>query len=301
MDLEALRRAVIAHADAQGAGNQPFMTPVPGLTLVRSRRPTELTPVLFQPFFCLVLQGTKQSAQGDRMVSFGAGQSLVISHDRPTFSRIVEASPAAPYLALALLLDIAMVREIAEAMGPDRLSDAGAASVTVGTTTAAELDAMGRLFGLIDQPAVAPVLAPLYTREVHVHLLAAGHGAMLRGLARRDSHASRITRAIAVIRRDYAGVLRVGDLAAMAGMSPSAFHDRFRAFTGTTPLQFQKHLRLIEARRLLRDEGAGVAPAAFAVGYESPTQFSREYSRAFGVAPSRDRLAGTGAGLAAAG
>lgn len=298
MPIDELRRAVAAYADARRAGAEPIPTAVPGLTVVRSRAPTELAPVLLQPIFCLVLQGAKQAGEGDRVVTFAAGQSLVVSHDRPTLARIVRASPAEPYLALALLLDIGIVRELAEAIdaagGPP-----AAAPVAVGTTSAAELDVMARLFGLAARPEAVPVLAPLYAREAHFHLLSVAHGAMLRRLARQGSQASRITRAIAVIRRDYATALKVGDLAEAAGMSASAFHDHFRSFTGTTPLQFQKHLRLMEARRLMREQGLGVSPAAFAVGYESPTQFSREYSRTFGVAPSRDR-AGEAAGVAAA-
>ncbi|MCA8880018.1 MAG: AraC family transcriptional regulator [Rhodobacteraceae bacterium] len=290
MTIDELRRAAAEFADLARAGATPVATPVPGLTIVRSRAPTEIAPVLYEPLFCLVLQGAKQTSVDGRMLSFRAGQSLVVSHDRPSLSRIVEASAASPYLALALTLDVHVAAEIAAEMETHgAVPEAAGGAVRVGPTSPGELDAMARLFGLIGDAAAVRVLAPTIAREVHFHVLAAGHGAVLKRLGRRDSHASRITRAIAAIRRGYAGPLRIADLAGEAGMSASAFHEHFRDFTGTTPLQFQKHLRLMEARRLILEAGQGVAPAAYAVGYESPTQFSREYSRAFGVAPSRDR------------
>jgi len=152
------------------------------------------------------------------------------------------------------------------------------------------VETLRRLVALIDTPADAKVLAPLVLRELHYRLLQAGHGTMLRQLLRRDSHASRIAKAIAKIRDDLAEPLSVPELARVATMSASTFHQHFKEVTATTPLQYQKSLRLLEARRRIRDEGRSVTEAAFEVGYNSSTQFSREYARTFGVAP-REHLA----------
>ena len=141
-------------------------------------------------------------------------------------------------------------------------------------------------FDLIDRPLEAKVMAPLVLREIHFRLLMAQHGGMLRQLLQRGSHASRLTKVLERIKNDYTAPLAVTELASIAGMSPSSFHEHFKALTATTPLQYQKNLRLIEARRLLLDCGHNVSSAAFEVGYESPTQFTREYTRKFGASPS---------------
>src|SRR5699024_9493647 len=150
------------------------------------------------------------------------------------------------------------------------------------------LEVMGRLFDLIDQPEAIPVLRPLIVREIHFRLLQSGQGAMLAELASADSHAARIARVTGAIKRRLSDRLSTDELAGIANMSRSALHEHFRAVTGTTPLQFQKQLRLFEAQRLLRHHHYSVAGAAFEVGYESPTQFSREYARQFGASPRHD-------------
>jgi AraC-like DNA-binding protein len=250
--------------------------------------PHNFSPTLYMPLVCIVLQGTKQAVLGDAIITFGATQSLIVSIDLPTSSRVTQASPETPYVALALELDFALLRELA--LLTDSVADASITgnAVAAGPSQMALLDAFERLFALIGQDVASKVLAPLIIREIHFLMLTAGHGVMLRSLMSQDGHASRIALSIGVIKRDFHLPLRVADLARLAGMSVSGFHDHFKTVTGTSPLQFQKQLRLITARQLLRVDSLSVTQAAFAVGYESPTQFSRDFRRNFGASPSRE-------------
>ncbi|GAB4355528.1 MAG: AraC family transcriptional regulator [Oricola sp.] len=279
---------VAAFAEANGIEGEPRMSGVGGLSVFRSSRVTTIQPVFYEPVLCLVLQGAKQLTGAARTVTVARGQSVIVSIDLPVVSRVVEATPREPYLTLALRIDMGLLREVA---GEIDLAAAGgqpARAMSLAAADEALVDAMERLFGLVGEPAAAPVLRPLIEREIHFWMLMASHGAMLRELCRADSHAARIARVLGVIRRDYAMRLRIGDLAGLAGMSTSAFYDRFKAITGTTPLQFQKRLRLMEARRLIASGELSVSAAAYRVGYESPTQFSREYARAWGAPPRTD-------------
>lgn len=285
--LDNLLCKVLAYADARGIGDEPAVSDVPGLNVSRQRRATELAPVLYEPIFCLVLQGAKQALQGQRVVDFPEGHSVIVGIDLPTNARVVEASPERPYVALALKLDMGLIRELSLEAGAYGRADREVAAITAAEADEAIIDAMGRLFALVEKPAALPVLHPLLMREIHYWLLCAGHGSLLRALAQADSHASRIAKAIVAIRRNFDRPLVVADLASSVGMSVSAFHFHFKAITGTPPLQYQKRLRLIEARRLMQAERQSVAIAAFRVGYESPTQFSREYARMFGLPPVR--------------
>ena len=277
-------------ADRTGASDVPMPTGVPGLSLMRRSAPTELEAVVYEPVLCVVLQGVKEVWHGKTPYAFRPGQSSVISFDLPTRARILEA----PYLSLGMHIDQALLTELSAEIEAPQAERAEA--VTQGVADAAVLDGLARLFRLKDTPAAIGQLAPLIRRELHYWLLNSSHGPALTAIARQDGHAARIARATAEIRRNYTAPLRVAGLARLAGMSSSTFHDRFKALTGTTPLQFQKRLRLIEARRLIGAGGSTVSQAAFAVGYESPTQFSREFSRMFGIAPSRiDRMEPQGA------
>ncbi len=223
-------------------------------------------------------------------MSFSAGESLIVSHDIPVRSRVTKASDRAPYVALVLELDQAMVRSLYDEVGEADLEESHVRGFDVGATDAGVIDALGRLFDLVHRPPIeAKVMVPLILREIHFRLLLAPHGGMLRQLLRRGSHAHRITRSIAFIKQNFATPLAVKEMADISGMSPSSFHEHFKMLTAKTPLQYQKELRLLEARRLLMDSGTTVADAAFTVGYESPTQFSREYSRMFGNAPRSDK------------
>lgn len=284
---KALVDRIISFADASGAAYTPLATAILGLSVVRTRAPTALEHTIYAPIFCLVLQGEKQILTGERTVAFARMESLIVSLDLPAHSRITRASPTEPYVALALELDPSLLRELAaEIATPSRTEGQAFATAPADAEIA---DAMTRLFNLSDKPQAIDFLAPLVKREIHYWLLTSSHGAMLRDLAHADSRVSGVARAIAAIRQDFTVTRPVTHLARIAGMSVSAFHDHFRTITGTSPLQFQKHLKLAEARRLIRQSDMPVTSAALAVGYESPTQFSREYSRLFGASPRQDR------------
>ncbi|MGK7926136.1 MAG: AraC family transcriptional regulator N-terminal domain-containing protein [Spirulina sp.] len=276
------------HADCQQANMELYATNLAGLIILRSRRPTEFEAVLYNPLLCLILQGAKETHLGMRRVSFTAGKSLIVSHQLPVISRVTEATEIMPYVALVLELDMGIVRSLYDEVSEVEIEDEQARALSIGKTDEALIDAMGRLVDLLDRPFEAKVMFPLVLREIHFRLLLAQHGGMLRQLLRRGSHADRIAKAIACIKQDYASPLTVAELASVAGLSPSSFHEHFKALTATTPMQYQKDLRLLEARRLLRNGTHSVSNAAFEVGYESPTQFSREYSRKFGNSPRQD-------------
>jgi len=297
--METLAAAVRRHADPHADPDGIAATPIPGLVLMRVSGPTGLTKALYRPVLCLVLQGAKEVTAGVAVHRFAAGRALVVGADIPVSSRVIEASRAAPYLALALALDLGVMRDVMAELAaapPPAPSSGHDPAILVDDTDAAVADCASRLVRLLERPAAVPVLrAPIVT-EMHYWLLAGRHGAAMRRLALPDGPAARVARAVALLRAGFAGHLPVERLAAAAGMSPSSFHQHFKAVTTLSPLQFQKHLRLLEARRLMLNEGHGATRAAFAVGYESASHFTRDYARMFGTAPSRD----AGEGRAAA-
>lgn len=280
--LTAVRRYTEAHADRMGVAQ----TPIPGLTTVRATVPSGLVHAIPKPLICLVLQGNKQVTMGIESVAFGAGDSLLITADVPTVSQITNASPEEPYLSLVLELEAAVIAELTVEMTAGLVGTE--ARIQVEPTDAEVADSALRLMKLLDRPAAVPVLHAGLVRELHYWLLSGRHGPAIRRLGWSEGHARQIARAIAVLRTDFAKPLRVEHLAALTGMSPSSFHQHFRSATSLSPLQFQKQLRLIEARRLMWSAGMTASSAAFAVGYESVPQFTREYSRMFGLSPGRD-------------
>ncbi|WP_158807231.1 AraC family transcriptional regulator [Beijerinckia sp. L45] len=261
-------------------------TPVRGLTILHETMPTALNYAISTPLVAIVLQGSKRVAMGTAAFDFGAGESLLITMDVPTVSQITRASAGAPYVSLVVDLDHAVIQGLVAEMGAAPF--AAGQPVRVGATDSEVTDAALRLMRLLDRPASLGILQPQLWRELHFWLLSGRHGGAIRALGITDSHAQRIARAVAMIRSDPAKTLRVERLADVAGMSVSAFHEHFRTITSLTPLQFQKHVRLIEARRMLLAEGAMIGNVAYAVGYESVSQFTREYGRLFGMPPARD-------------
>jgi AraC-like DNA-binding protein len=280
--LNAVRRYAETHADPAGIAR----TPISGLTAIRATAPSDLQYAISRPLACLVLQGSKNVTMGIQSFTFGAGDSLLITADVPTVSQITRASIAAPYISLVLDLDPTLISDLTAEMKAPQVADAE--PVLVDATDGEVADAALRLMRLLERPASVPVLQAQLVREMHYWLLAGRHGSAIRRLGWPNGHVQRIARAVAVLRADFARPLRVEQLAAVAGMSPSSFHQHFRAVTSLSPLQFQKQLRLIEARRLMLSEGVTSSSAAFAVGYESVSQFTREYSRLFGLPPVRD-------------
>ena len=265
-------------------------TCIDALTLMRAERPTAIDPTCYEPVICLILQGSKEIEFGPSRVRARRGQSIIVSHDLPIRTRIVEASAARPYLVAVVRLDVGTLRSLADEVEDTEPASLDRVALEVSKAGSEIVDAVRRLVALTETPADANVLAPLVLRELHYRLLQADRSTMLRQLLRRNSHASRIAKAIVKIRDDLAEPLSVSELARVATMSASTFHQHFKEVTATTPLQYQKSLRLLEARRRIRDEGRSVTEAAFEVGYHSSTQFSREYARTFGVAPRDDRV-----------
>ena len=276
------RRYADAHVDSSGVA----VTPVSGLTLVRALHPGDLQAAIARPLVAMLLQGRKSVTTGLASFDYGPGEAMVIAADVPTTSQITEASQRFPYYALVLELDLAILRELQEAgpSGPDEAPRVGIEPMNADVT-----DAAYRLARLFDQPGALAVLGEGLRRELHYWLLQSVHGPAIRALGAVDSHSARIRRAVAMLRRDFMQPVSVDALADAAGMSVSVFHRHFRAMTTLSPLQFQKQLRLIHARRLMLAEGMSIAQAAGEVGYISVSQFTREYARLYGAPPGRDR------------
>ncbi|AXV14498.1 AraC family transcriptional regulator [Neorhizobium sp. SOG26] len=280
--LDCVRRFADANADAFGVAR----TPIPGLFAMRATAPSELQYAISKPLVALVLQGAKRVTMGSETFDFGAGESLLIAADVPNVSQITRATAGEPFYSLVLDIDPLVTQSLVMEIGVAQTGTG--APIRIDPTEAEVADAALRLMRLLDRPASIPVLQDQLIREMHYWLLTGRHGAGIRNLGFADSHANRIARAVAVIRAEYAKTLPVERLAVVAGMSPSSFHQHFRAVTSLSPLQFQKQLRLIEARRMMISEGAAISNAAYAVGYESIPQFTREYGRLFGTTPARD-------------
>jgi AraC-like DNA-binding protein len=264
-------------------------TPIPRVSINIGREPTALMPGLFEPMLCLVLQGAKEVMVGDRRLRYDPACYFVASVELAASGRVTEASRERPYVSISLALDAeALVALLPEAGVPVQ-PEARVMGFGVSPVTAELVDAWLRLLRLLDTPQDIPVLAPMLEREILYRLLQGPQAEVLRQIVRADSRLSRVRRAIAWIRGHYDKRLRVGPLAELAGMSPASFHRHFKAVTAMSPLQFQKSLRLQHARRLLlADQDA--SRAGYAVGYESASQFSREYARLFGAPPARDAL-----------
>jgi AraC-like DNA-binding protein len=280
-----LKQAVERHTERQSESAAGGVTPVRGLCLVRRSSPSELEHLVVQPLVCLVLQGCKRVSLGGGTSTCAAGDTMVVTGSLPTKSWISKASVAEPYLALAFDLDLSVITDLV-------MNAPEVHSRPYGQDTCAELrDALRRLVLLLDRPESLEVLKDGLIREIHHWLLLGRQGLAVRQLGSPDSHARRVARAVAILRADYANPVPIERLAAAAGMSRSGFHHHFRAITSLTPLQFQKQLRLIEARRLIESCGKVLSQIAFEVGYESTSQFSREYARMYGHPPTKDKRA----------
>jgi AraC-like DNA-binding protein len=281
--LSELKSLVARHA-RPGAPT----TVLAGVRATISRVPTEAIHCVSEPSLGVVVQGAKRTVVGDRVFEYGEGDFVVVSTDLPIASRIVRASAERPYLACGLNLDPATIASLLlEAPGAD---DQAATPCSMGVQAAPlELqEAMVRLLRLLDQPRDAPVLRPLIEREILWRLLRGPQGGRVRQIGLADSRLAQVSHAIRHIRQHFSEALSVEELAALATMSTSSFHRHFRAVTAMTPIQFQKQIRLQEARSRLLADADDVAAVGFAVGYDSASQFSREYSRMFGAPPGRD-------------
>lgn len=268
-----------------------MLRPQDQLLLLSHRHPSEFLAQIYDPVVCLVVQGEKQVMTSERRHTIGAGEFLVVTHDMPVLSGITKASPHSPYLALILSLDWEVLAELQHDAGePPALDDNDPYALRVDDAEIDLVDAFVRYLRALEAPNSTAVLLPLVSREIHYRVLNTRAGQTLRRLTLgQQPAAAAVARAIGLIRQDLAATVSVRRIADHVGLSPSALHHHFRLVTGTSPLQFQKQLRLLEARRLIQANIRSVTDAAYEVGYSSPTQFSREYRRAFDHPPSHDR------------
>jgi AraC-like DNA-binding protein len=261
-----------------------------GLFLGRSSKPVEWSYPLHQPAFCFVVQGSKRLLLGEEVFRYDPGRYLIFTVDLPIVFRVAEASEERPYFGLSLDLKPGLVSSVMmEAGAETRKGDAGVKAIGVSAVDADLLDAVVRLVRLLEAPGGQKVLAPLIMREIVYRLLARGEGARLGHLlASSRGDARRISRAVVHLREHYTEPLRIEEIARELGMSVSGFHHHFKSVTSMSPLQFQKQIRLQEARRLMLGEDLSAASAGFRVGYENPAYFSRDYKKLFGAPPQRD-------------
>ena len=264
-------------------------TAIPRLKVVRLSQPSEPMHGLHEPALCIIAQGAKQVILGDQIYRYDAAHCLVVSLDLPVIGQVIEATPDEPYLCVKLELDPAAIGALMlEAPPLAEQEPSSGPGLTISPMTQVLRDAVIRLTSLLESPADIAVLAPLVEREILYRLLTGDQAARLRQIAVAESKLQQVNRAIGWIKRNYRKPFSVEIVAAEARMSPSALHQHFKAVTAMSPLQYQKQLRLQEARRLILAKAHDAASAGFQVGYESPSQFSREYSRLFGAPPLRD-------------
>jgi AraC-like DNA-binding protein len=282
--VEALLRYTERHP-----GESPFMTAIEGMVIMRSDHPKPPAHMLSRPAMCIVAQGAKWGMFGGNRLEYRAGQALVIGVETPSIGRVVEATPGEPCLVLAFELDLAIVRSVAEGLdAPPRASGEPGRGVFVTDFQGPLADCALRLVRLLDTPQAIPTLYPIIMREICYWLLTGPHGGEVARMTLANGPSQRVINAMHTLRTRFTEAIRVEELASIAQMSPSAFHRQFKALTSMTPLQYQKQLRLLEARRLMISTAFNVETACFQVGYESPSQFSREYARMFGIPPKRD-------------
>lgn len=291
-DNENLRSAIDALgssiARCTGKG-ELHTTDVPGLSLFRREEPTEPMSGMYEPSICLAVQGAKRVILGDETYVYDANHYLITSVHLPTIVQITEASPEKPYLGLRLKFDL---REVSQLMVdsnlPQPLHQQSSRGMATGEMTLPLLMAFQRMIDLLADKQDIPILAPVIQREIIYRLLVGDQGERLRQIATAGSQSQQIAKAIGWLKNNYSQSVSMDELASQANMSTSTFHHHFRSMTALSPLQYQKQLRLQEARRLMLAERMDAANAAFQVGYESPSQFSREYNRLFGAPPLRD-------------
>ncbi|NTG45692.1 AraC family transcriptional regulator [Rhizobium rhizogenes] len=279
-ELDKIRAIAVRHA----GHHSPQL---PRLFTYTLDHTTEIDPLIYDPAASLVIQGTQRMFIGDKMFEYGPGQSMIVAAEIAALGQICEASEDQPFLAVGLFLDPALLSDLVLEMAaiPELPIESG---YGVSTASTSLLGAWGRLLELLDRPTEIPVMAQSLEHELMFRLLMGPHGGLLRQIAGSDSRLMHIRKAMAWIRDHYTERLNFKAVAALAGMSVSVFYDRFKAVAAVSPLQYQKYIRLHEARRRMIANQTGAAEVGFAVGYESASQFSREYKRLFGAPPGQD-------------
>jgi AraC-like DNA-binding protein len=265
------------------------METFPGFFLARSSKPTESVQAVYQPAFCFVVQGGKHVLLGEELYRYDPGHYLIFTVDLPVVFQVEEASKEQPYLGLRLNLDPSLVASVMMESGVEaKKGDASVKAIDVSPIDAGMLDTVVRLVRLLGAPSERKFLVPLTIREIVYRLLAGGQGARLGHMLASAGDTRRISKAIGRLREHFDEPLKIDDIARELGMSVSGFHHHFKSVTAMSPLQFQKQIRLQEARRLMLGEDLDAASAAVRVGYEDPSYFSREYKKHFGAPPQRD-------------
>lgn len=264
-----------------------YLTPIKGLKVGRTDLPSEVGHSIYQPSFGLVARGVKELMVGETAFRYAAGESLLCAADVPVTSQVTEAQPSSPYLAIHLDIDPAVVADLLREQSGDRPRADNGLIAGKYTLDPDLYDPIIRLLGLLERPRDIPVMAPLIRREIVWKLLHTEHGPLLSQLAFANGHATRIGRTTAWIRENYADAMSIPDLAGQANMSVPTFHRHFKAVTSMSPVQFQKRVRLQEARGGL-SRSSTISAVAYDVGYQSLSQFNRDYRRLFGTTPSDD-------------
>ncbi|WP_439344131.1 AraC family transcriptional regulator [Vacuolonema iberomarrocanum] len=254
---------------------------------------SELSATMYEPALCVILQGAKQTNLDNRTLRLSAGDSVIISHHVPVYARITQASVEVPYLSLIIKIDLKIIRSLYFEIEQIIEKQERAFSVDAERTDSVLINTIDRFMTTMEDPIEAELIGPSLFRELHLRVLRAPHGGMLRQMVPSNSAANNIARAIKHVRDNYRTGLLVSEMAREVGMSESSFYQKFREITGTTPHQYQKALRLIEAHTLLSLDGYSVSAAAFAVGYESASHFSRDYSKKFGIPPKETKATTT--------
>jgi len=283
--LYALGKSIARWTDK---GDQPT-TAIPGLSLFQRIAPTPPASFMFEPRICVIAQGAKRVLLGDETYVYDPQHFLITSVDLPTVAEIIDASREKPYLGLVMKIDQRVMSQLmVDSNLPPPRPQHSSRGMATGDVTLPLLSTFQRLIDLLAEPKDIPILAPIIEREIFYRLLVGDQGVRLRQMASTGSQSQQIARAIDWLKSNYTQPLRIEDLASQVNMNTSTFHHHFREVTAMSPLQYQKWLRLNEARRLMLAEKQDATTAAFQVGYESPSQFSREYGRLFGAPPLRD-------------
>ena len=287
--VAALKTAVEAALKDRDSADCALTTILPGLTAIQVESGTLPTQVLYRPVLAIAIQGTKQVSVGERTFRYEDGQALVVGVDVPAYAKVWEATPPKPYIGLSLELDFAPMREAAEALPalPGSVSPGGG-GIFVYDCPAPVIECLTRLVSLSKTPQAVPAIQPLIIRELCYWMLSGSQGQDVRRLVLAKGAVHRVLKAVQFLRENYQQPLRIETIASEAAMSPASFHHHFKALTSMSPLQYQKHMRLLEARTLLMEHNNNIAQIAYTVGYGSVSQFHREYKRAFGGSPRND-------------
>jgi AraC-like DNA-binding protein len=285
MDLASFTADVTAHFFQSGVRNGFLSCGVRNMGVMQTGHMKSNTCAVIDPLIGLVLQGQKTALYGTKRVDYAAGDVLIVGQSLPTISTVIDPTPDAPFIAAYVGLDMQVLRNLYVDINGQRDTDDAAAAFVTGVAEDELIDAMARLFRLRRDPVEEQALGAAALREVYFRALQSKHGSALKQMIHLDSKANQIAKAIAHIRKEYRGTIKATDLASISGMSASVFYETFKQITANSPLQYQKDLRLHEAQQMLQQARAPISQIALSVGYESAAQFSREFSRKFGVSP----------------